>query len=327
MLEWQWPWAFLLLPLPLLMAQLSARRAAPNAALKVPELDSWHGAGEISSERSDRNWQRWLLPTLIWLSLVTALARPQVMGDTVELPRSGRDLMLAVDISGSMRADDMRWQGRPASRLAVVKAVLNDFIAERQGDRLGLILFGSQAYLQAPLTFDTQTVRTFVGEAAIGLAGQETAIGDAIGLAIKRLQNNAQDSRVLVLLTDGANSAGEVEPLRAAELAEQVGLKIYTIGLGAESGGLFSLQRTSPPDERTLRAIAQQTGGAFFRARNSEELRQIYALIDELEPTLKDTQALRPQRSLYYWPLAAAVLFGLLLTVQQSGWRLGGREP
>ncbi len=180
-------------------------------------------------------------------------------------------------------------------------------------------MFGSQAYLQSPLTFDTQTVRTFVGEAAIGLAGQETAIGDAIGLTIKRLQSSAQDSRVLVLLTDGANTAGEVEPLRAADLAEQAGVKIYTIGLGAESGGLFSLRRTSQPDERTLRAVAQQTGGAFFRARNSDELRQIYALIDELEPTPKDPQTLRPRRSLYHWPLAAAVLLGLMLTLQQAG--------
>jgi Ca-activated chloride channel family protein len=324
MFEWSWPWAFLLLPLPLLVWWLPPRNQ-PRAALKVPELESWQTlASHHAASPLRQRWQ-WLLPVLIWCALITALARPQIIGERVELPQSGRDLMLAVDISQSMSLEDMQWQGRSANRLSVVKDVLDDFITQRRGDRLGLILFGSQAYLQSPLTFDTETVRTFMREAAIGLAGKQTAIGDAIGLTIKRLQSNPQDSRVMILLTDGANTAGEVEPLRAADLAEQAGVKIYTIGLGAEVmevSSFFGTRQVNPSrdlDEPTLRRIAQQTGGAFFRARNSDELRQIYALIDELEPTPKDPQTLRPRRSLYHWPLAAAVLLGLMLTLQQAG--------
>jgi Ca-activated chloride channel family protein len=152
------------------------------------------------------------------------LARPHILGETVEIPTSGRDLMLAIDLSGSMDIEDMKWEGRPVNRLFTVKKVLNDFISQRQGDRLGLVLFGSQAYLQSPLTFDWQTVQTLMNEAQIGLAGKKTAIGDAIGLTIKRLQSHPEQSRVVILLTDGANTAGEVKPLKAAELAKQSNL-------------------------------------------------------------------------------------------------------
>jgi len=228
----------------------------------------------------------------------------------------------------------MRLNNKPANRLAVVKQVVSNFIEQRSGDRMGLILFGSNAYLQAPLTFDARTVSTFLNEAQIGLAGKKTAIGDAIGLTIKRLQDNPEQSRVMILLTDGANTAGEIEPLKAAELAASNGVKIYTIGLGAdvmEVSSFFGTRKVNPSrdlDENALREIARQTGGAFFRARDTEELQKIYQFIDDLEPTEKDPEIYRPQQSLYHWPLAIAFIISLLIALQQRFNRMpgGGRH-
>jgi Ca-activated chloride channel family protein len=259
------------------------------------------------------------------LALLTALARPHILGDVVELPTSGRDLMLAIDISGSMDIEDMKWQGRPVNRLFTVKKVLNDFVSQRQGDRLGLVLFGSQAYLQAPLTFDWQTVQTLMNEAQIGLAGKKTAIGDAIGLTIKRLQSHPEQSRVVILLTDVANTSGEVEPLKAAELAQQSNVKIYTIGLGADAmevSNFFGTRQVNPSrdlDEATLQKMANITGGHYFRALDSKELEKIYDMIDQLEPTEKDPEIFRPQINVYYWPLAIALLISFIISLKTLG--------
>ena len=322
-LTWHWPWAFLFIPLPWIIRAFIPAAKTQQAALRVPSLSGWSRDQHQQTQSLNSQRGQWLLPLAIWICVLTALARPYQSGDVVQMPISGRDLMLAVDISQSMEAEDMSWNNRPVNRLFVVKQVLNDFIQQRQGDRLGLLLFGSNAYLQAPLTFDTATVNQFMTEAQIGLAGKKTAIGDAIGLTIKRLQNNPENSRVMILLTDGANTAGEVEPLKAAELAAQNSVKIYTIGLGAdvmEVPSFFGTRRINPSrdlDETALRQIAQQTGGAFFRARNSEELQQIYQFIDELEPTEKDPQIYRPQQNLYHWPLLTAFILSLLLTLKQ----------
>ena len=331
-LEWHWPWALLLIPLPWMIRAFIPAANVQHAALRVPNLAQWHYAADSKPSTGQPLWRAWLMPLLIWLSLLVALARPYQSGEVVQLPVSGRDLMLAVDISQSMEVEDMRWNNRPVNRLQLVKQVLDEFITERQGDRLGLLLFGSNAYLQAPLTFDTATVRQFMSEAQIGLAGKKTAIGDAIGLTIKRLKNNPENSRVMILLTDGANTAGEVEPLKAAELAAQNSVKIYTIGLGAdvmEVPSFFGTRRINPSrdlDEQALRQIAQQTGGSFFRARNSEELQQIYQFIDELEPTEKDPQVYRPQQNLYHWPLLVAFVLSLLVALQQLSPTFGVRS-
>lgn len=322
-MEWHWPWAFLLLPLPWIVRGFMPPARVQQAALKVPSLLPWQQTPGAASHNRQPGWQHWLLPLLTWVALLTALARPYHSGEVVQVPASGRDLMLAVDISGSMQIEDMQWQQRPVNRLQLVKEVVNDFIDQRQGDRLGLVLFGSGAYLQAPLTFDSHTVQQFLNEAQIGLAGKETAIGDAIGLTIKRLQANPESSRVMILLTDGANTAGEVEPLKAAELAAHYQVKIYTVGLGAdvmEVPSFFGTRRVNPSrdlDEQSLQQIADSTGGHFFRARNSQELQQIYQLIDELEPTEQDPQKYRPQQNLYHWPLLLAFIASLLLALQQ----------
>jgi Ca-activated chloride channel family protein len=311
------PWVLALAPLPLLLRRLLRPvDVASQVALKVPGAQRW--AMGASGGRGASRWLGLLLALLIWLLLVTAAARPQWLGDTRALPVSGRDLLLAVDVSGSMRLRDFRVNNRIVTRLDATKYVASEFIAKRKGDRVGLILFGRQAYLQTPLTFDRRTVSILLGEAFIGIAGNETAIGDAIGLAIKRLRDKPADSRVLVLLTDGANTAGAIDPLRAASLAAREGVKIYTIGIGADrdSGrSLFNLGRQSPSsslDETTLRAIADQTGGRYFRARDTRELNEIYATLDELEPADFETEGFRPVKSLFYWPLGLALALGAI---------------
>ncbi len=318
MFQLEWPLVLLLLPLPLLVYYLLPAQALQQAALRVPSLDDFRAGAGAGRPLRPRRWRQWA-SLLAWLLLVLAASRPQWLGDAVEIPVSGRDLMLAVDLSDSMRTADFVLDGEQVDRLLATKKVASGFIQRRRGDRLGLILFGSQAYLQTPLTFDTQTVDRLLGEAVTGLAGERTAIGDAIGLAIKRLDLESDKSRVLILMTDGANTAGEVTPLKAAELAAARGIRIYTIGIGADEQietTWFGLRRINPAarlDEKTLRAIAEASGGQYFRARDSAELEQIYARIDALEPLPRDQYHLRPVSALFVWPLALSLLTAVLL--------------
>jgi Ca-activated chloride channel family protein len=322
-LEFAWPWLFTLLPLPLLVAWLMPRAGElQGTALRVPFYAGLSRAA--SGGQSPPSRWRLLLAALAWVLLVCAAARPQFVGAPVSLPVTGRDLLLAVDISGSMATEDMQLGQQVTDRLTAVKAVAGNFIDHRKGDRLGLILFGDQAYLQTPLTFDRETVRTLLNEAAIGLAGKSTAIGDAIGLAVKRLRERPAENRVLILLTDGANTSGSVDPLKAAELAAREGVRIYTIGVGADEmlvRGFFGTQRVASTelDEATLSAIAQKTGGQYFRARDIEGLQKIYALLDKLEPVSQDEQTFRPVHELYPWPLSGALLLTALMALGMTG--------
>ncbi len=327
MLNLEWPWALLLLPLPLLLWYFLPQTATrEQAALRVPFMEDFDTLNSSFQKAKSKIWLNLLL-IICWILLVISTARPVWVGEQMELPVSGRDLMLAVDLSGSMQMEDFRIKGQAVDRLTATKYVARDFIRNRKGDRLGLILFGRNAYLQTPLTFDLSTVNTLLMESFIGLAGKETAIGDAIGLAIKRLKNKKEGSRVLILLTDGANTAGEITPVKAAELAASHGLKIYTIGIGADEmirESFFGKQRFNPSqelDEKTLTAIAEKTGGKYFRARNIDELSKIYKLLDELEPVEVDSQTFRPEKSLYMWPLALS----LLLAMSIAAIRLTGR--
>ena len=320
MIHFDWIWVFIVLPLPYLIYMFFP--AAPRqdeAALHVPFM---HDFDSYSADKVKSSGKLILfIASIAWLLLVIAAARPQWLGEPVELPISGRDLMLAVDLSGSMEVEDFKLNGQLVDRLTATKSVASEFIKRRQGDRIGLILFGKKAYLQTPLTFDRQTVSTLLNESVIGLAGKETAIGDAIGLAVKRLENEDINSRVLILLTDGANTAGEVQPIKAAELAKQYQLKIYTIGIGADEmivRSIFGSRRVNPSadlDEKTLTAIADNTGGRYFRARNAQELEKIYQILDELEPVEKETQSFRPTSALFYWPLAASLLLASLIVL------------
>lgn len=325
MIEFAWPWLILLLPLPWLVRRfMQPVVAAREAALRVPFLEDF-AESETQTRRRVLRWPLWLA-ALAWLLLLLASMRPQWLGELIEIPISGRDLMLAVDLSGSMQEEDFILKGQNVDRLVATKFVAGNFIDRRIGDRIGLILFGEQAYLQTPLTLDRETVRTLLYESAIGLAGKSTAIGDAIGLAVKRLRKHEQSNRVLILLTDGANTSGVVEPLEAAELAAAEGLKIYTIGVGADEmivRSFFGNRKVNPSadlDEDTLTAIAKLTGGLYFRARDTQELEKIYQILDKLEPVERDVKRFRPRQALYYWPLSLAfVIAAMLLWLKHSG--------
>lgn len=327
MLHFDWHWAFVLLPLPWLVYRFWPAARQEDAALLVPFYDRLPGAEALAGRPQFSQWLRLLALSLMWLALITAAARPMWVGDPVAMPASGRDLLLGVDISGSMETRDMQWDGETYDRLSIVKVVVGDFVERRQSDRLGLVLFGTQAYLQAPLTFDRATVNQLLQEAQLGFAGEKTAIGDAIGLAVKRLRNRPQESRVMILLTDGANTAGQITPLKAAELAAKAQVKIYTIGIGADEmitpglfGSSFGARRVNPSadlDEPTLKAIAEQTGGQYFRARSPEDLLAVYAQLDQLEPIEQEAEVFRPTQSLFHWALGAALSLAALLLVQR----------
>jgi Ca-activated chloride channel family protein len=326
MIEWLWPWMFLLAPLPWLVQRLAPAATGRRPALRAPFFSEWRALGDAVPGQARRGDIISILALwLLWIFLLTAAARPIWVGEPVELPNSGRDLMMAVDISGSMRMEDMQVGDALVSRVDAVRHVGAQFIRARTGDRLGLILFGTKAYVQSPLSFDTGTVQRFLSEAQIGFAGEETAIGDAIGLAVKRLKERPADSRVLILLTDGQDTASSVKPLDAAQLAASLGVRIYTIGIGADAltmpglfGSSIGRRRINPSaelDEATLREIAQLTGGEYFRARDPQELANIYAILDELEPVAQETSVYRPRQALGYQPLLGALLLSFLLAL------------
>lgn len=319
-----WPWMLAALPLPFLARWLlPPASASEDAGLRVPSFRGFSVlAGRSDAERL-MNWRFWLA-AMAWILLVLAASRPEYIGDELDVPVSGRNLMLAVDLSGSMDAKDFELADRRVDRLTATKAVASDFISRREGDRIGLILFGERAYLQVPLTLDRETVRSLLLEAFIGLAGEKTAIGDAITLAVKRIHTQGSDGaeQILVLLTDGANTAGQIDPLKAAELAQQIGLRIYTIGIGAEqmvvssiTGGVRRVNPSADLDEETLTQIAEQTGGRYFRARDTASLQEIYLLLDEMEPVAEPEAGFRPVSSLYFWPLGGALALVLVMAI------------
>jgi len=321
---WQfaWPWLFAALPVPLLLMRLLPAAAdAREAALRVPyaaELDA------LLADRPRRAGPRLpLLPYVAWALLCVAAARPQVLGEVVQPPESGREMLLAVDLSGSMATQDMRVGASRVDRLTAVKAVLGDFLERRVGDRVGLLLFGERAYLVTPLTRDRDAVRQQLDDSVVGLAGRETAIGDAVALAVKRWseQGGSPGQRVVVLLTDGVNTAGALSPDKAAELAQAQGVRVHTIGFGGENEAITMFGMALPArqeiDEGALKRIAEGTGGRYFRARDTGELAGIYAELDRLEPARFEGEVQRPRIERYPVPLVAALLLALLALVAQ----------
>lgn len=323
MLEWQWPWLALVLPLPWIARRLLRGVSIQPAVIRVPFYDALMRAGATSSSTSLRPLSHAVF-ALMWLALIGAAARPVWFGEAVNVATSGRDLLLVMDISDSMRIDDMLADDKAITRVDIVKSVASDFVKRRESDRIGLILFGKQAYLQTPLTFDRDSVASQLNEAMPGFAGSSTAIGDAMGLAITLLRDRPAQSQVVILLSDGSNTYGS-DPLDAMTVASEAGIKIHTIGIGAEAqrvvnatGQLQDIDPSRDLDEETLRRVAAETGGQYFRARNPRELATIYTTIDDLEPAPVE-EYVRPRRTLYHWPLSVALVLYLFSLSRRQG--------
>jgi Ca-activated chloride channel homolog len=313
MFEFAWPWMLALLPLPLLAWWLLPPYRARQASVQIPFFERLATATGQTPQRGAvvlrRRAIQMAAAIVIWILVVAALARPQWVGDPVTREVSARDLILAIDISGSMDQRDFHTpDGAMLTRLDGVKRVIKDFIARRHGDRVALILFGTKAYVQVPFTQDLETATQLLEQTQVGMAGQQTAIGDTIGLAIKTLQNSTASQKMLILLTDGNDTASRVPPEHAADIARQNEVVVYTVGVGdpAASG-------ENRVDLGILQSVATTTGGQFFRAENGAQLEAIYADIDRLAPAKLDTLSWRPKLPLFQWPLGAAVILSVLL--------------
>lgn len=314
MFELATPWVLLFFPLPLMIWFLMPRvKVSLPTALRVPFFAAMIDIAD-QEKRSISVQHSLLIPTLVWLFLVFALAGPRWVGAPKPISREGYNIMMALDLSGSMEIPDMMLHGRPTSRLNVVKSAAEQFVRDRSGDKIGLILFGTRAYLQTPLTYDRHSILLRLEDATPGLAGKTTSIGDAVGLAVKRLNNTPQKGRVIILLTDGVNNSGVLAPLKAAELAKEEGIKIYTIGLGSEADsrvqvGDFVMQNpTADLDEETLKKMSDMTGGRYFRATDTESLHSIYKTINQLETINQEQATVRPQKEYYPWFVGIALL-------------------
>jgi Ca-activated chloride channel family protein len=306
------PWLFLLLPLPWLIHSLLPAHQERKAALRVPFLHRLSrlagvepGSGEVASKRP---LSQWLVLGLTWVSVVTAITRPQWLEEPIvkELPM--RDLLVAVDLSGSMEARDFTdAEGNVVDRLTAVKQVLDTFFTRRDGDRVGLILFGSAAFVQVPFTDDLEVVSELLDEAQVRMLGPRTMLGDAMGLAINQFERSEVDERVLIVLTDGNDTGSLVPPERAAEIALDNGVVVHTVAIG--DPGAVGEQAL---DEKTLEDIAATTGGGYFHANDRAELEAIYEHLDQINPRQVETQSYRPLRDMYHWPLAGSILLSLL---------------
>jgi len=331
--SFHWPWFAVLLPLPLLIWRFWPHKRKPadfqdhgnGTTLLHPALGRL--ASTFLTARSLTHMgslQRTIMLALLWVALIVALMRPQWLEPYTEVRTEGYDLMLAVDTSRSMEALDFTVNNRQVTRMAVIKGVLGRFIKAREGDRIGMVVFGSQAFILSPMTLDVQAVHTLVDSIVARMAGDGTAIGDAIGLSVKKLRERPEGSRVLILVTDGENTEGSLPPKLAAQLAAHEGIRIYTIGVGSkglvpffEDGQLTQVKMEI--DEDLLTEIASMTGGAYFRATDTNALEQIYQRVDALEKTQAESRTVMLPQPLYRWPLGLALLILLVLGLFPDG--------
>lgn len=325
MFELAMPWVFLAIPLPFILWFLLPRASLQlSVALKVPFFNAMMTLVEHEKNTITKQHYLWLL-LISWCFVLIALAGPRWVGTPRPLAHDSYNIMLALDISPSMGINDMTLNGRRVTRLSVVKRAARQFVEDRSGDKIGLILFGEQAYLLTPLTYDRHNVLMRLDDATVGLAGKSTSVGDALGLAIKRLQHVPAAGRMIILLTDGASNSGVIPPLKAAELARTDGIKVYTIGLHSEidpqsfSGMFLSSNGSADLDEDTLKAVAKMTGGRYFRASNLQSLQRIYHYIDQMARVSQEQATVRPQHDYYPWFLAIGLGLFLYVLARQSG--------
>ena len=311
MLEFAHLWVLLLLPVPLLVRWLAPSRHERTGALRAPFFDQLVNATGVEARSGAvvlrKSWLQRILLVCCWLLVIGALAEPQWVGEPIVRTESSRDVMLAIDLSGSMDYGDFSGtDGSRVSRFEAVQRVVDAFVASREGDRVGLIVFGTRAYLQLPFTRDLDSARALVALMDVGMAGPQTALGDAIGLSIRAFEESEVDQRLLILLTDGTDTASKMSPINAAEIARLNGVEVYTIGVGdPEATGEDRV------DFEALADVARRTGGRFFTADDEAGLADVYARIDELSPGEVRTESWRPRDSLVHWPAGAAALLAL----------------
>lgn len=336
-IDFHWPWMIWLLLVPILVRYLwvrtgeDAERNLPGRqqTLLHPGLEALRRSFHARAPRTPiagRLYQ--LLLWSLWVLLTLAMMRPQWLESYSETHVQGYDLMLVVDASRSMTAEDFSQMGRSINRMAVLKGVLDRFVANRMGDRVGFILFGTQAYVLSPLTYDLVAVRQQLLDLQPGVAGDGTAIGDGLGLAVKKLRERPPGSRVVLLISDGVNDSGQIPPLAAAQLAQQEGVRVYAIGVGSHEQNVrllapdyqsYEIGSNLVPDEALMRQIAEMTGGAYYRATDSQALDQIAEHINTLEKTEAETRSLMIPHALFQWPLGLALLLYLLLGLFPDG--------
>jgi Ca-activated chloride channel family protein len=314
------PWWLLLLALPVLVYFLLPAYKERQAALRVPFFPQLAAAlgrkPEPGAVVAGKIALQWLLAPLVFLLLVFAAARPELVEPPIQKTESARDLLLAVDISESMDTRDFSDPGgKRIQRLDAVKQVLEDFIARRAGDRIGLLVFGDAPHLQAPFTLDHDLARELLAQLKVGMAGPRTMLGDAIGLGIKLFDESKAKQKVVVLLTDGNDTGSRVSPLKAAEIAKSRGIAVHTVGIGDPATKGADLVDTG-----TLKGIADATGGAAFMALERKELEGIYRTLDQIEPVELKTATYRPRRPLFHWPLGAATALVMLFYLLMTGW-------
>lgn len=309
MFSFAYPWLFVLLILPIMIRLVLPKTNSENVALNISFIDELSNITQ-SGKVNAHNKRARIIYFVIWILLVTAAARPQWIGDAVPIDPKARDMMIAIDTSGSMGMDDMSVGNVRADRLAVIKNLFSPFVANRVGDRVGLIMFGSFAVQLAPLTYDRLTIKKWIDDAYIGQAGTETAIGDAIALSTKVLMKEKESSRILILITDGSNNSGTIGVKEAVELAKQGKVKIYTIGIGSDKmiyAGFSAVPASYDLDEDTLKMIASETGGDYFRARDMNDLAAITEEINHLEPIDHESLEFHFKTEFYPYPLGLAM--------------------
>lgn len=310
MFEFGWPWAFWLLPLPLIIIFLLPPIKQKRSSLAVPFFQDAASISEQKPQKgvfiSKRSVMQYIVMWMVWVLLIGALLSPQLVGEPELKVKTARNLLLLIDLSGSMTTKDWVIDNKRTTRWEAVQQVMREFIEKREGDRLGLVLFATQPYLQVPFTTDLQVVQNYLLESEVGMAGEKTAMGNAIGFGIQLFQTDTVDSKVMILLTDGVDSGSEINPIQAARTAALDSIIIYTIGIGDPAGQMFDL------DEKTLTTLAKETNGKYFRAIDIGELQKVYETLEALEPIEFEEESYTPATLLYYYPLLAAFMLVII---------------
>ncbi|MGC3946511.1 MAG: VWA domain-containing protein [Chryseolinea sp.] len=309
--EIAYKWVFFLLPVPILVYALLPSLRKRRLGLIIP---SFMRAANLSDQKpvksawiTRRNIFGWLILTLCWISLLAAASSPRLVGEPEKKTKLVRSFLIAADISFSMAERDWVVDGKRTTRWEAVRSIMKDFIKERKSDQMGLVMFATHAYLQAPLTNDLTTINWLLDETEVGMAGQMTSLGEAIGFSIKVFRDDTVKQKVMLLLTDGVDSGNDIAPLDAAQAARKDSIVIYTLGIGkARGSGGYNI------DEKGLTELASITGGKYFNAMNEGELKNVYAELNKLEPIEFEDERYKPVELLYYYPLLAAVAFGLI---------------